>query len=149
MRSVRLLSCLVSLFFVLAMFFPGEPAAEDSKGKPIMEEAGIGAVYLENALPENIDTPCLADQVRELVLAVDNHQVSYLKMLIFQDDSAVTEMIAGPHLVIRRDTVPANDVIISLDKGAPHFLSKTGQDVFSAGLMPDTLDFSKCMKKAQ
>ena len=142
----RLPLVLALLFVAMTWCSTASWAGEDNQGLPIMEESGIGSVSLHNTTLDKVDTACLTGLVKKLVADVDDHQVAYLKMLIFADDSMVTDLTSGPHLVIGRGAVPAFDLIISLEKGAPNFLSKTSPEVYSAGVMPENLDFSKCLK---
>jgi hypothetical protein len=137
---------LVSLLLVLSWWAPAAIAAEDAAGLPIMDEAGVGTVSLHNVPLEKADSACLTGLVQKLVSAADNHQISYLKMLIFADDSVVTDMLAGPHLVIKRDAPHNNALIVPLNQGAGYFLTRTGQSFYTQGVMPENFVFSKCLK---
>ena len=137
---------LVSLLLVLSWWAPGVMAAEDAAGLPVMDEAGVGTVSLHNLPLEKADSACLTGLVRKLVSAVNNHQISYLKMLIFADDSVVTDMLAGPHLVIKRGPPHNHALIVPLNQGAGYFLTRTGESFYTQGVMPDNFGFSKCTK---
>jgi hypothetical protein len=146
MRSLGLIALLAALIVPAAVFSNETVRAEEPAETAVMEEAGLGSVYLRNEKVENIDKACLGAAVKELVAAIDGHRVSYLKMMIYGDDDSVAEMKAGPHIFIRRDAVQANDALVSLEKGEPYFLGIVGKALYSAGVMPGGIDFGKCLK---
>ena len=110
----------------------------------------IGVVLLQGEKSENVDVDCLMTALASLVSAVDNHQVSYLKMIISSDDEIVRQILAAPHLWVQRGAASKDSLLVSLGPAPPYFLSVTGKAMYSAGLMVDGLVLWKCVKvKAQ
>ncbi|MEW5724485.1 MAG: hypothetical protein AB1896_15345 [Thermodesulfobacteriota bacterium] len=114
--------------------------------KLMFEDGEAGQVYLTNWGVDDVDLPCLKENVKKLCRAIDNHEVPYLKSIIDLNDPEMRAIMASVSVRIERSGRHKNDVYVIVEEPSQYFYVEQGKEIFMAGLLPPGVNFNACWK---